>query len=201
MVCRLLRQTNQVIDEKTFLLLKNRDVVFLEKLFKETNPYLFKILGANKIFSEQAQDIVQASWETFFKNLDQFRGQSQIKVFIAGILLNKVREHRRALKKIVYEEDSEKIYEQSFDSDGWWMSEPKDPQKLIESKELIRFIDECLEGLSDLQREAFLLKVVEQEKTEEICNILKINVSHIGVLLFRTKDKLRQCLEGKASAL
>lgn len=200
MICRSLRQDKLVIDDKTFQLLKERDTAFLETLFKETNPYLFKILGANKIFSEQAQDIVQSSWETFFKNLEQFRGQSQIKVFIAGILLNKVREHRRALKKVVYEEDSEKVYSQAFDSDGWWMAEPSDPQKLIESKESVKFIEECLEGLSDLQREAFLLKVVEQEKTEEICNILKINVSHIGVLLFRAKDKLRQCLEGKASS-
>lgn len=201
MIYRTLRQDKHVIDQKTLQHLKERDPVFLESLFKETNPYLFKILGANKIFSEQAQDIVQASWETFFKNLDQFRGQSQIKVFIAGILLNKVREHRRALKKVVYEEDSEKVYSQSFSTDGWWMTGPSDPQKLIESKESIRFIDECLEGLSELQREAFLLKVVEHEKTEEICNILKINVSHIGVLLFRAKDKLRQCLEGKTSSL
>lgn len=187
-----------MIDDKTFQLLKKRDTAFLEILFKETNPYLFKILGSNRIAGEQAQDLVQASWETFFKNLDQFRGQSQIKVFIAGILLNKVREHRRALKKVVYEEDSEKVYSQSFDSGGWWMAEPSDPQKLIESKESVRFIEECMEGLSDLQREAFLLKVVEQEKTEDICNILQINVSHIGILLFRAKDKLRQCLEGKA---
>ncbi len=186
------------VDPASLILLKARDLDFLNVLFENTNPYLFKLLASNRVYGEEAEDLLQAAWETFFKNIDQFKGESQIKVFLAGIVINKIREHRRRIKKIVYEEDSEKIYEQAFDSEGWWNQAPADPQRLLESKQSMHSLDECLEGLSELQREAFILKIVENEKTEVICNILNVSVSHIGVLLYRAKDKLRQCLEGKS---
>lgn len=178
-------------------LLIGRDPRFLDSVFKETNPYLFRILGAQKVFGSEAEELVQMAWETFFAKLEKFEGKSQIKVFIAGILINKLREHRRAQKRIVSEEDAEKIYGQAFTNDGWWNTEPADPARLFESKESRRFIEECLQGLSETQREAFVLREIEGENSENICNILGLNVSHLGVLLFRAKDKLRKCLEGK----
>ena len=186
-----------MLDSDVLNRLKNRDPKFLEEIFLDTNPYLFKLLGSNRFFGDTAKDLVQASWETFFLNLDKFQGNSQVRVFVAGILLNKIREYRRFQKKVVYEEDSEKIYEQAFTVDGWWVHEPLDPQELMQSKEVGSLIEECLEGLSESQREAFLLKEVEGENSEEICNILKVSVTNLGVLIYRAKDKLRKCLEGK----
>lgn len=189
------------IDEQSWVLLQKRDSAYLTKLFAEVNPYLFKILAAQRVPNDHAPDLVQAAWEIFFKQIEQFKGQSQIRVYIAGILLNKVREHRRFLKKNIFEEDSEKIYQQAFDSHGWWERPSEDPQKLVESQEALEFVEECLEGLSPQQRDAFVLRVVEQEKTEDICNILGTTVTHLGVLLFRAKDKLRKCLEGKVGLI
>ena len=177
-------------------LLRDRNPEFLEKLFTETNPYLLKILGSQRVFGESAHDLVQSAWETFFAGLEKFQGRSQIKVFIAGILLNKLREHRRYLGKAVYKEDAEEVYQEQF-SDGWWNNQPQDPHQLLNSHNTLKFIEECLEGLSEYQHEAFYLKEVDGENTEQICNILGLNVSHLGVLLFRAKDKLKKCLEGK----
>ena len=186
-----------MLDSEFINRLKSRDPQLLEKIFLDTNPYLFKILGSNRFFGDVAKDLVQASWESFFLNLDKFQGNSQVRVFVAGILLNKIRESRRVQKRIVYEEDSEKIYEQAFTHDGWWVHEPLDPHELMQSKQVGSLIDECLEGLSESQREAFVLKEVEGENSEEICNILKVSVTNLGVLIYRAKDKLRKCLEGK----
>lgn len=183
-------------NQATLKLLTDRDPEFLKILFVEVNPYLLKILGGQKIFGETAQDLVQAAWETFFTNLDKFEGRSQIRVFVAGILFNKIREHRRLLKKTEYVEDAESVYETAF-TDGWWNQEPSDPAKLLQSQQTVGAIEECMEGLSEAQREAFVLREVEGEISENICKILGINISNLGVLLFRAKDKLRKCLEGK----
>lgn len=178
-------------------LLKKRDAIFLKNLFTEINPYLFKVLASHKIFNEAAEELIQETWRIFFEGLDQFEGRSQIKTFITGILINKLREHRRYYKKMQPEEDNEKIFQQSFTQDGWWINEPVDPQKLFQSTESLKFIEECLDGLSESQKDAFLLKEVDQEKTDDICNILRVSVTHLGVLLFRAKEKLRLCLQGK----
>ena len=185
------------IDSQQILLLKQRDPQFLKNLFENTNPYLFKLLGSQKVFGEAAEELIQETWRVFFESLDHFEGRSQIRTYISGILINKLREHRRFYQKMTSEEDSEKIYEQSFTSEGWWKKEPADPHQLLQSSELLKFIEECLEGLSDSQREAFVLKEVEQELSHNICNILNITVTHLGVLIFRSKEKLRLCMEGK----
>ncbi|MFZ3230585.1 MAG: sigma-70 family RNA polymerase sigma factor [Pseudobdellovibrio sp.] len=181
--------------------LRNKDSEYLRALFEDINPYLFKVLAANKIFTEFAGELIQETWRIFFENLDQFEGRSQIKTYVTGILINKVREHRRFYKKMNSEENSDKIFEQSFTQDGWWINAPKDPHALIQSAETMNFIEECLEGLSDSQKDAFVLKEIDQEITAEICNILNVSVTHLGVLIFRAKEKLRLCLEGKIGAI
>ncbi len=47
------------------------------------------------------------------------------------------------------------------------------------------------------QRMAFFLKEVEGHVSEEICNILEVSNTNLGVLLFRAKNKLRECIERK----
>ena len=184
-------------DQKILNLLTSRDQDFLEKLFNEVNPYLLRILGSQKIFGETAQDLVQAAWEKFFENLDKFEGRSQIKVFVAGILFNKIREYRRAIKRTEYFENADEVFNSAFTPDGWWNQEPDDPSRLMQMRDTSQAIEDCMQGLTAAQAEAFVLREIEGEQTEQICKILGINVSHLGVLLFRAKDKLRKCLEGK----
>lgn len=185
----------QILEE-----LKNRNPIVLAKLFTEVNPYLYKILGSRRIYNEHAYDLLQETWQTFLENLDKFEGRSQVKTFLAGILINKIRESQRFQKKMIPEEDHEKIIGQSFTPDGWWKQDPDSPEKLLQSNQTMSFIQECMESLTENQREAFFMKEVDQDQTENICKILEVSSTHLGVLLFRAKQKLRQCVEGKLSA-
>ena len=88
----------------------------------------------------------------------------------------------------------------AFTKDGWWKTAPSDPYRITELRQAADFVKECIEGLSEQQMAAFVMKEVEEEESENICNVLGVNVSNLRVLLFRAKDKLRKCLEGKVSA-
>ena len=188
------------LDDQTRSLLNKRDSQFLTDLFSEVNPYLLRICAANGIFKENAEEVIHDTWERFFTNLEKFEGRSQIRTFICGILFNKIREHRRSLGKTIYEEDSERVMSQAFTAEGWWKASPHDPHRLLELRQAGDLIQECLDGLSEQQKAAFVMREVEGENSESICNILNVSVSNLRVLLFRAKDKLRQCLEGKISA-
>lgn len=143
--------------------------------------------------------MIHQTWETFFLNLNKFEGRSQIRTFICGILFNKIREFRRQLGKTQYEDDSERVMNHAFTSEGWWKIIPHSPDRIIELQQSSQFIQDCLEGLSEQQKAAFVMKEVEEESSEEICHILGVNVTHLRVLLFRAKDKLRKCLEGRVA--
>lgn len=178
--------------------LKNRDPQFLSELFTDMNPRLMKMMASKGLFAETAEEIVHECWETFFTNLNKFEGRSTIKTFLFGILINKLRENRRRTNRIDYEEDSEKVFERSFTQNGWWVNEPSDPYKLMANLQLGQSIQNCLEGLTDQQRHAFLLIESEGETSENACNIVGVSLSNLRVLIFRAKDKLRACLEGQS---
>ena len=196
----LSENTNQkFVDENTLALLKSRDRDFLDKLFREVTPYLSRVCLANGIVQDDMNELIHQTWEKFFSNLEKFEGRSQIRTFICGILFNKIREHRRMQKRFVLEEDSQKFMDDAFTIDGWWKTPPSDPFRLTELKQADQFIRECLDCLTEQQMAAFVMKEVAEENSDDVCNALGVNVSHLRVLLFRAKDKLRKCLEGKVS--
>lgn len=178
-------------------LIKERDKDALKALFADTNPYLLRLAYSQNVFQEAAEEVIQESWRIFFDRINEFQAQSQIRTFIAGIMINKIREHRRDQKKMIPEDDHEKILDQAFTQRGWWAQEPSNPERLFQSKEIARSIQDCLEGLSPQQRDAFSRKEIEQDSTEAICHELNISASNLGVLLFRAKEKLRLCLGGR----
>jgi RNA polymerase sigma factor (sigma-70 family) len=152
--------------------------------------------GSRRVFGEHAEEIVCQTWATFFENIESFEGRSEVKTFLGGILINKIREERRSQARTSYEEDPETVMSHSFTPEGWWKREPPDPSRLLSRKQTGTAIKNCLEGLSSNQREAFILKEVDEVESSSICNILGVSVSNLGVLLFRAKEKLRRCLEG-----
>lgn len=44
---------------------------------------------------------------------------------------------------------------------------------------------------------AFHLREVEGLSTEEICKILDVTVTNLGVMLYRLRNRTRECLEAK----
>lgn len=189
-----------MVSPEVLRLIKNRDPEFLKKLFHEVNPYLSRICMANGITQEHISELIHQTWEQFFSNLEKFEGRSQVRTFICGILFNKIREHRRLQKRFVYEEDSSQFMNEAFSKEGYWRIDPMDPQALLESRQLVDFVKECMEVLSDQQMSVFLMQEVEEEKSEDICNVLGLTLSNLRVLLFRAKDKLRKCVDGKVGA-
>tara|TARA_B110001454_G_scaffold28073_1_gene27423 strand:+ start:9732 stop:10343 length:612 start_codon:yes stop_codon:yes gene_type:complete len=191
------RSTIEYITEDVRERLKNRDPVLLSQLFTEVNPYLIRVCGASGVYKEHADEVVHETWLVFFGGLDKYEERSKIRTYICGILFNKIKEFRRAQNRLVFEEDSAGSIEKSFSQDGWWKREPTDPHKISELNQASKFISDCMDGLSEQQKTAFILREVDDESSEDICNTLGVSLANLRVLIFRAKDKLKQCLEGK----
>ncbi len=59
--------------------------------------------------------------------------------------------------------------------------------------------DQEMDDIDDVfeQRMAFVLREVEGMDTREICKILEVTRTNLGVLLHRVRNRLRECLEAK----
>jgi RNA polymerase sigma-70 factor, ECF subfamily len=187
------------IDSKSLQLLQERDEAFITTLVTDLNPGLYRLLLWQGIPADHAAELLQATWATFVETCTRFEGRSAVRTFISGILLNKVREWKRIRLKLKPEEDLETLLTSTFTKDGWWNKPPPTPLEEIENQDIGISVKSCLEGLTENQRLAFVLKEIEEENTETICNLLNLSRTHLGVLLFRAKEKLRICLTMKST--
>lgn len=147
--------------------------------------------------ASDAEDLVQDTFLTYLEKADRFEGRSSLKTYLTGILYNKSLEKRRHKAREVARDPVDDVFEQRFSSVGVWRTRPRGPEDLALSKETAALIDTCLEGLTPAQRMAFYLREIEQTSTEEACNILDVTVTHLGVLLFRARNRVRECIEKK----
>jgi RNA polymerase sigma-70 factor (ECF subfamily) len=146
-----------------------------------------------------AHELVQVTWAVFFEKIENFEGRSHIKTYLFGILFNKANEARRDKRKYHATEGIDEIMEKRFREDGHWTTPPLDPHRFMEASETLDLIKQCLDTLPVNQRAAFSLREIEDKKSEEICNILDVSVTNLGVLMYRARNRLRECIEAKAS--
>ena len=164
------------------------------------DAYLQQILRAARatgLSLQEAEDATQATFEVVMHNASSFEGRSHVRTWLFGILYRKIRELRRELGREHGIDDIDATVESRFDAGGKWVRPPRDVSARLEDQEARDGIGECLETLSTSQRMAFVLREVEEISTREICKILETSVTNVGVLLFRARNRLRECLEAK----
>jgi RNA polymerase sigma-70 factor, ECF subfamily len=169
----------------------------IERLIREhTQPLLAAAFGLG--FREaDAEELVQDVLVAFLGSVERFEGRSTVKTFLFGILYNKARELRRQKAREAASEDIEAVFDARFGAFGIWNCFPRGPEDEALAAEQSRLLEQCSERLSVDQRTAFYMKEVENQSTEAICNILGVSATNLGVLLFRARNKLRECLEKK----
>ena len=140
---------------------------------------------------------MQESLVIFVKRAADFDGRARASTWIHGILVRKIWEERRGLQRDSEHEDIETLMEHRFDGAGGWARPPQGPVEALVRGELHDHLLACLNTLPNRQRLVFSLREVEGFDTAEICKILDVSVNNLGVLLYRARNGLRECLESK----
>jgi len=144
-----------------------------------------------------AEDLVQEAFTVFAKAPEKFEGRSSLRTYLYGILYRKGLERRRKGSRETEVDPSDAIFDGRFDGSGHWIRPPKGPEADALNSEVGTLIEDCLKGLTEQQRSAFHLKEVEQMSGKDVCNALDLKPTHLRVLLFRARNKTRECLEAK----
>jgi len=189
---------NKVTGAEFLALLKSRDNGAIETVVRAYTETLYRgALGLG--FNEQtAEELVQQVWNTFFDVVPNFEGRSHVRTFIFGILYNKASEMRRELKRYETTDNIEETMNSRFAADGKWAKPPIDPEQFLLASETLELIQNCLDALPVTQRMAFCLKEIDDHGSSDICKILGVTVTNLGVLMYRARNRLRECIENKA---
>lgn len=169
----------------------------LEQVIRECLPGLLRSARTAGLPPDRAEDAVQASLLVLIERAADFDGRARVCTWVHGILLRKIWEERRGVRREADQEEIDWVVERRFDGAGSWVRPPQGPVEALARGEFRRELETCLDDLPDRQRVAFTLREVEGFETAEICNILDVSANNLGVLLFRARNGLRECLEAK----
>jgi len=170
--------------------------------------YNYAISRVNNV--EQAYDLVQDTFLAALNAQSSFEGRSSEKTWLISILKRKIidyyrKEGRKKEHKLIdknYHEGKEALpFHTEGDMKGHWIDErtPADwkisADSAIENEELSEILKKCIELLPEKWNSVFVLRMVEELETEEVCKELGITASNLWVILHRSKLQLRDCVE------
>lgn len=177
--------------------IRRRDPAALEAVARENLGPLLRAARAAGLTGEDAYDAVQGALLVFVEKADQFDGRASVRTWLFGILFRKVAERRRAFAREEPVDDIEAVVDARFDARGQWIRPPRSPDAELAAGQAMAALEECLDRLPERRRSAFVLREVEQLEMDEVCNVLDVTRNNLGVLLFRARNALRECLESK----
>lgn len=177
--------------------LRQRDPAAMREVVHAYLPHLLRAARGAGLKAQNAEDVCQNTFVTFIEKIDGFEGRSQVRTWLFGILYRKIAEMRRAAGREGAGQDIDDVMESRFKPDGMWARPPRAADGRVNDADIRRHLADCLDGLSGDQRMAFVLREVEEMESEEICNTMEVSRTNLGVLLYRGRNRLRECLEEK----
>lgn len=177
--------------------IRSRDPATLERIARRHLPLLLRAARAAGVPEASAHDAAQDAFLVFVRRAEDFDGRSSVKSWLLGILYRTLRSARRELAREEPLSQLDDTLEARFDRQGMWIRPPQSPERYTARTQAMSWLRGCLEALNDRRRLAFILREVEQLETDEICKILEITPNSLGVLLFRARNALRECMEAK----
>lgn len=147
---------------------------------------------------EAAEEVVQETFVAGLRARDQYTGEGAEGAWLMGILRRKVIDYvRKRSREITEPEDATDFGARVFDQTGHWKNDSRlgeVPSEATESREFFAQLRQCLSKLPERQAMAFVLRELEKQSTEEICETLDIEPANLSVLLYRARAKLAACL-------
>ena len=175
-----------------------------ERWVDEYGDYLFRYANSRLRNANAAEEVVQETFLAGVRYSSQFAGRGSEAGWLMGILKRKIVDFVRARKKhanVAPYEDEHDPTSQMFDAMGNWKSgaikwSPA-PDQRIEMEELSSVVQECLKTLPQGQADVFVMSIMEEMDSDDICRELEITPSNLWVRMHRARLGLARCVGQK----
>jgi RNA polymerase sigma-70 factor (ECF subfamily) len=166
-----------------------------EILCKQSANMVFRVARRMMRNKEDAEDVLQESFQRAFIHLKTFNGDSRFSTWLSRIAINaalmKLRKKHR-LWDVSLDESAEAEQSSSrLDVEDQGLN----PEQLYAQKERQRILSEAMSGLTPGMRKAIELRELDERSTEETARIMGISVGAVKARVFHGRRKLRERLK------
>lgn len=163
---------------------------------------LYRYAVSRGIGKEEAEDIIQETFLSAYKNIKSFKQKSSLKTWLISILKRKVidfyRKKYRTPQNVYI--DEKPIFQQDGIYKGHWTEEhaPGDwsyNDIPWDNEDFQRIFNLCLEKLPPKYALVFSMKILQEYESADICKEMSISSSNFWVIMHRARLQLRECME------
>lgn len=186
-------EKNKLSDKALISLIKNGDKEAFSILIKRYEKKVLNILYLQLGNTPDLEDLVQEVFIKVFKNVKNFRGESQFSTWLYRIAVNVSYDYKRKSKDIYslddpLKEDEEDTFEKIIPNND------EDPLSIIEGEELRNKLRKLIKELPKEYQEVLILREYEGLSYEEISKILNCPIGTVESRLFRARKELKEKL-------
>ena len=179
------------------------------KFIKDLRRQMHKFATLQLRDSDLAEDVVQEALAGAIKNTNSFNGQkASVKTWVFAILRNKIIDIFRQKQRLInfsdlLQEDGEAgDLSELFNKKGrWHMNERPvawaEPEESMQNDQFWIVFEACLENLPGNQARVFMMREIIGLDAHEICATVNITDTNLGVMMYRARIRLRECLENR----
>src|SRR5690349_17548156 len=185
-----------VREEYAFLAAAKRgDSAAFEILCKQSANTVFRVARRIIRNNEDAEDVVQESFQQAFIHLKSFKGDSRFSTWLSRIAINaalmklRKKDHLRDVSLDESPEPEQLSSRIDVEDQG------PNPEQLYAQKERQRILSEAMSELTPGMRKAFELRELNERSTEETARMMGISVGAVKARLFHGRRKLRERLK------
>ena len=165
--------------------------------------YLYRYAFSRLRDTNAAEEVVQETFLAGIRFQDRYNGKGAERAWLLGILKRKLVDYVRMRTRFNRDgatADGSDPSGQLFDAQGNWKAGAMRfelPDREIESRELWDVVKGCLAHLPAGQADVFVLSVMENMDSDQICRELDITPSNLWVRLHRARLSLARCVGSK----
>src|ERR1700739_2330287 len=186
--------TDPAAEQMLVVAAKNGDEQAFETLFRRYRQKILRIVLRYAHVREDAEDIVQQSFQKAFVYLHKFEGKSSFSTWLTRIAINAslmLLRHGRALREVSVDDHSEA--EGNAASLEMSDSSP-DPEANYARRERVQILTAALGNLSPGLRRAIELRELAELSTEQTAEHMGLSVGAVKARIFHGRRKLRERL-------
>ncbi|MFO0701837.1 MAG: sigma-70 family RNA polymerase sigma factor [Nitrospira sp.] len=143
----------------------------------------------------EAEDLAQEAFLTAFKALSTFRADAKFSTWLYRIAANKCKDWLRAKRPGMGQHDVD--IDEILDMH---VADEQTPERLLSQQQVAQELEQAIQRLPPLYREAFVLKHVEGLSYEEMEEILGVNSDTFKMRVYKGRVQLSRDLSALNSA-
>jgi RNA polymerase sigma-70 factor (ECF subfamily) len=183
-------------EEYVFLAAAKRgDSAAFEILCRQSANTVFHVARRMMRNNEDAEDVVQESFQQAFIHLNSFNGDSRFSTWLSRIAINaalmKLRKKHRLFDVSLDESAETEESSSRIDVEDHGL----DPEQLYSQKERQRILSKAINELTPGMRIAIELRELDERSTEETARIMGISIGAVKARVFHGRRKLRERLK------